>query len=199
MRVTENEGIVVLGAEAKVTILKDTVIKERVRKRYRHKILDDTLRKERVKAEVKIMERLRSHGLKVPKILKYKDFVIKMERIRGVAFADLDHFPEHLVRELASYVAKMHNNNVIHGDLTLRNVILSKNEEIYLIDFGLSFISSRYEDKGTDLYVLEETSRNTTFPLDIFYEEYFSKVQNAGHIKSRLEKIRRRRRYLGSA
>ncbi len=198
MEIKNNKEKVILGAEAKIVLFKDVVIKERIKKGYRHEILDETLRKERAKAEVRIIKRLREIGLNVPKVLEHKDFVIKMERIKGVTFADLQHFPENLVKELASYIAKMHNHDIIHGDLTLRNILLAHDNKIYFIDFGLSFISSRYEDKGTDLYVLEETSRTTAFPLDIFYKEYFSKVRNSHLIKSRLEKIRRRRRYLGS-
>ena len=43
---------------------------------------------------------------------------------------------------------------MIH-DLTTSNMLLRDSEDIVLIDFGLSYISSLVEDKGVDLYVLE--------------------------------------------
>ena len=74
---------------------------------------------------------------------------------------------------LAFDLAKIHNNNVIHGDLTTSNLLMAydkdseieevehlilKNKDfscIYFIDFGLSFVSSHIEDKAVDLYVLK--------------------------------------------
>lgn len=74
-----------------------------------------------------------------------------------------------IIETLAKDLAKMHNNNVIHGDLTTSNLlmifdqvdnveetILNKKDfySIYFIDFGLSYISPHNEDKAVDLYVL---------------------------------------------
>lgn len=75
-----------------------------------------------------------------------------------------------IIDNLAENLAKLHNNNVIHGDLTTSNLmmvyqnsnnpiedILAKKEFscIYFIDFGLSYISPHSEDKAVDLYVLK--------------------------------------------
>lgn len=77
-----------------------------------------------------------------------------------------------IIKVLGSELAKMHNNNVIHGDLTTSNLLLSYNDiqdcnqvefniinnqdfkSLYFIDFGLSYVSSQNEDKAVDLYVL---------------------------------------------
>ena len=74
-----------------------------------------------------------------------------------------------IINQLAYELARMHNNNVIHGDLTTSNLLVSyedsedaefdiiKNQDfksIYFIDFGLSYVSSQNEDKAVDLYVL---------------------------------------------
>ena len=76
---------------------------------------------------------------------------------------------DNIIEKLASNLAKMHNNNVIHGDLTTSNLLMVfddsinveydilKEQEfnsIYFIDFGLSYVSSQNEDKAVDLYVL---------------------------------------------
>ena len=50
----------------------------------------------------------------------------------------------------------------MHGDLTTSNVMLHKNVDdmqlntncLYLIDFGLSYMSDNLEDKAVDLFVL---------------------------------------------
>lgn len=51
----------------------------------------------------------------------------------------------------------MHNEDIIHGDLTTSNIIL-RNSDIndpVLIDFGLSEYSSLLESKAVDLHVCE--------------------------------------------
>eukprot|EP00126_Sphaerothecum_destruens_P010734 Sdes_comp20798_c0_seq4m17081 len=59
-------------------------------------------------------------------------------------------------------VAKLHRENIIHGDLTTSNMLLEGNSEnIILIDFGLSYVSSLAEDKAVDLYVLERAFAST--------------------------------------
>ncbi len=57
-------------------------------------------------------------------------------------------------------LALMHDNNVIHGDLTTSNMII-RNKELYFIDFGLSHVCSLVEDKAVDLYVLERSIKST--------------------------------------
>ena len=77
------------GAEAKVwatTFLgKDTIIKQRFSKKYRHPTLDATLTTQRLKAEVRCMVRARKLGVRTP-VPYYTEIAaasIYMERIRG--------------------------------------------------------------------------------------------------------------------
>ena len=54
----------------------------------------------------------------------------------------------------------MHNENVIHGDLTSSNIMIKKDQDsidIRIIDFGLSFISDSIEHKAVDLNVFEKS------------------------------------------
>lgn len=70
---------------------------------------------------------------------------------------------------IGSIVAKMHNINVIHGDLTTSNFILrysaideDSSPSLFLIDFGLSLTGcTNPEDKAVDLYVLERAFIST--------------------------------------
>jgi TP53 regulating kinase and related kinases len=54
-------------------------------------------------------------------------------------------------------VRRMHDEDVVHGDLTTSNVIVQAGGGggVVLIDFGLSVASAGEEDKAVDLYVLE--------------------------------------------
>lgn len=51
------------------------------------------------------------------------------------------------IAQLASAVNHCHKNGIIHRDIKLENVMLGKNNELKLIDFGLSIIQ---KDKGND-------------------------------------------------
>lgn len=64
------------------------------------------------------------------------------------------------MENLGNILAKMHDIDLIHGDLTTSNILISKNFTdksivLYFIDFGLSFQRNTIEDKAVDLYVLE--------------------------------------------
>ncbi len=60
-----------------------------------------------------------------------------------------------LAAAVGHLVAKLHANNIIHGDLTTSNLLLDDNNRVYVIDFGLATSSQSPEDRGVDLYVLE--------------------------------------------
>ena len=68
-----------------------------------------------------------------------------------------------LAYRIGQTVATLHDNTVIHGDLTTSNMILRDNdpEQLVMIDFGLSYTSTMEEDKGVDLYVLERALIST--------------------------------------
>lgn len=84
------------------------------------------------------------------------------------------------VKELAGtigeIVAKMHSNNLVHGDLTTSNFLLVPNEktgknEIVVIDFGLSHSEASDEDKGVDLYLLERALSSLNVDTLEFFRE----------------------------
>lgn len=55
---------------------------------------------------------------------------------------------EEVIFKLGESIAKLHNNSIIHGDLTSSNIMvnLEKEEKVYIIDFGLSSISDNVEN-----------------------------------------------------
>lgn len=78
-------------------------------------------------------------------------------------------------------IGKLHSDNLIHGDLTTSNVIISENKsvEVSLIDFGLSYVSTSAEDKGVDLYVLERALVSTHASADKLFEQIIASYKQA--------------------
>ena len=65
-----------------------------------------------------------------------------------------------VMRQIGQSVGKLHESNVVHGDLTTSNLIL-RGKEVVLIDFGLGSVSHSEEDMAVDLYVLERAFVST--------------------------------------
>jgi TP53 regulating kinase-like protein len=102
--------------------------------------------------------------------------------------------------EIGRYAGFLHENNIIHGDLTTSNFILSK--KLVLVDFGLSYYSSRLEDKAVDIRLLKQvfSSAHQAIYEDAYKCFIKGYTQTAGKAKTEkvLEKvteIERRGRY----
>ncbi len=193
---------VCVGAEAVLYSDKDVAVKERVAKGYREKALDYKIRKQRTKREAKLLDKAARAGICVPKVLDVKKFNINMELIEGPKIKDVlakDNM-ETICKCIGESIARLHAASIVHGDLTTSNMILSV-DDVYFIDFGLGFISEKPEDMATDLHLLEEAIVSThhkiaSDALDIIFETYVSVYKDADDVISRLEKIKKRGRYV---
>ncbi len=176
------------------------ITKNRIPKSYRLKELDDKLRKGRTKSESKIL--IKSNKIiNTPKVIKTEKFQIQMQYIPGERLSEtLNSKPEKeqikIIKQIAKQISILHNNNIIHGDLTTSNTILLTNPKdkenhitlptpinksqkeplgkhiinepkarlfvcnskpvIYIIDFGLGFISTKIEDKAVDIHLIKQ-------------------------------------------
>ncbi|MEM3928558.1 MAG: Kae1-associated kinase Bud32 [Archaeoglobaceae archaeon] len=144
--------MIYLGGEAEV-IIGDVVVKRRRTKRYRIREIDEVLRIRRTRTEAKLISLARRVGVPTPIVLDVEDDTIIMERIYGTPVKEC--MSEEISREIGRLVAKLHNANIIHGDITPMNMIFSDGK-IYFVDFGLAFVDSRIEAKGVDLHVYFE-------------------------------------------
>ncbi|XP_016060259.1 PREDICTED: TP53-regulating kinase [Miniopterus natalensis] len=106
-----------------------------------------------------------------------------------------------LAKTVGQVLARMHDEDLIHGDLTTSNMLLKPPLEqlnIVLIDFGLSFISALPEDKGVDLYVLEKaflsTHPNTESVFEAFLKSYSTSSKKAKPVLKKLDEVRLRGR-----
>lgn len=192
------------GAEANIYRTYGSIIKERIEKKYRIKPLDERLRKERTRAEIKLLERaLQISNVNVPRILSHDEFSIEMEFMAGAPLKDaIDANPENcadLCKKIAQSVAAIHNAGIIHGDLTTSNMMASGGK-IYLIDFGLGFFSKSAEDMAVDLHLLEESfysahSEIAKMAIETVLEEY-ARAGGRQDVLARLEKLHIRGRYI---
>jgi TP53 regulating kinase-like protein len=94
-------------------------------------------------------------------------------------------------RQVGVLVARLHDNEIIHSDLTTSNFMLHDGG-VRVIDFGLSFVSAMVEDKAVDLYV-QKKAFNLSDPgkeelLEVVMQAY------AETLLARLKKVRARGR-----
>ncbi|MGM5483347.1 MAG: KEOPS complex kinase/ATPase Bud32 [Nanobdellota archaeon] len=188
------------GAEAKIFLSGDRILKKRPPKSYRIKELDDILRKKRTKREFKILEKLYKADIPVPAVSMIdKTQSIDMDYIKGEVVKDIftQHFDD-ISLQIGLNLGKMHNLDIIHGDLTTSNMIY-KNKKVYFIDFGLSSISKRIEDKAVDLHLLEQAIKSYHYKISekaikIIKDNYKKSNLYADSILERLEKVKARGR-----
>jgi len=197
--------VIAQGAEAILRKENGKLVKERIKKFYRIDEIDKKLRKYRTRYEAKLIERS-SKLISVPRILNVNEdkAVIEMEFIEGKKISDvLDKLPENerkkILKIIGNNVAILHNNNIIHGDLTTSNMIL-KDEEIYFIDFGLGFVSNKTEDKAVDIHLFKQALESKHYQhfeesYHHFLESYKEKSQNFNEVLERLKQVEKRGRY----
>lgn len=193
--------IVAQGAEALIREKGNTITKDRVKKSYRLPILDNKLRKQRTKSEVRLIDKL-SSNIPVPQVISSSEYQIVLERIKGKKLSQyLDKLKnkDKIAKLIGINTARMHDLNIIHGDLTTSNMIYSKSK-IFFIDFGLGFSSSRAEDKAVDLHVLKEALEAKHYKFadklwQIILNSYKKTSIHSDLTLKQLEKVESRGRY----
>lgn len=190
------------GAEAVIYIKDNVIVKRRLKKDYRNEELDLKIRKRCTRMEAKVLEKA-SKLIPVPKLYKVcdKKMTIEMELIKGEKLRDiLDNHKKRkeLCRQIGRNVAKLHKADIVHGDLTTSNMMLK--DALYFIDFGLSFFSSKAEDKAVDLHLLRQAleSKHHKHAAESFTEIMAGyKEDNPEHLEiiHRLEIVEKRGRY----
>ncbi|MEI7719191.1 MAG: KEOPS complex kinase/ATPase Bud32 [archaeon] len=191
------------GAEAIITRDKNKVTKHRISKSYRHKEIDEKIRKSRTRKEANILKKAKELKISVPELLNQEEYSLEMEFIEGDRLSDtLNSYEEKkqftVLKKLGTEVAKLHMNDIIHGDLTTSNTIL-KGEQVYIIDFGLGFISKRVEDKAVDLHLIKQALEAKHFQnyeklFEKFLETYSKDHKEAKQILERFKKVEARGR-----
>ena len=187
------------GSEANLYELKNNILrKKRLYKNYRIKILDDNIRKKRNRIEFRILKKLYENKINVPNpiYLDEKKFYFDMKKINGKLIFEKINFQN--LKKIILEISKIHNLNIIHNDLTTRNILIDKKNKIFLIDFGLSFTSKKIEDKAVDLDLFFSCLKN--FHKIFFCKKkilenlYSKKTMNGKEILERLKIVEGRGR-----
>ncbi len=195
------------GAEAELYRImyngRPAVLKRRIPKRYRVPELDERIRKTRTRREARLLERARRVGVLTPEVLSVDDkrMEIVLEFVEGERAKEylLRTRDINLMRDVGEFVARLHKNNIVHGDLTTSNIILSP-KGIYFLDFGLGAVSDSVEDKAVDLVCFEKSFIATHSDIAeegwAAFREGYSVYSESDIVWKRVEQVKRRARYL---
>lgn len=83
-----------------------------------------------------------------------------------------------IAAEMGKVIGKMHDSNIIHGDLTTSNILIQFDDndkwDLCLIDFGLSYTKASEEDKAVDLYVLQRALTSKHDDVAWFFDKFLT-------------------------
>ena len=179
-------------------------------KSYRIKEIDDKIRRMRTKSEAKLISDIKSCGVKSPVLydVNLDDKSILMEEVHGNLLKNVmddlsadERF--NLAKVIGHNIGLMHNNDIIHGDITSSNMIIDDNGDFVFIDFGLGGYSDLIEDKATDLLVLKKSFQSIDYDIasETFewiidgYINTYSDDLSKNEIKNKIKDIESRGRY----
>lgn len=186
------------GAEAKVEITDKSVKKSRRKKNYRHPELDKKIRVERTETEKKLIAEALNHGVEVPEAKKISDSEIKLQKIDGEKLRGRIDAETGLLGKLGENIALLHSIDIIHGDLTTSNVMV-KNDELFLIDFGLSYRSKRTEDRAVDIHLLKQVLESShPEAAEKAWQNFlkgYREYKDSDKVLEQLEEVEQRGRY----
>jgi TP53 regulating kinase-like protein len=213
------EKLIHKGAEASLYIGrwfdKKVIFKHRIPKKYRLEEIDNKIRIERTLNEGRALIKVKNYGINVPQVYEIdpQNATIIMRYIEGEKLKNiidtLDTIKkEKFFKDIGSMVAILHKNGHVHGDITTSNLIVSKKETIFLIDFGLHEYSDTIEDKSVDLHLFKRVlisshGNDYKFCFNAFLEGYRSEYEkedlNEGkYIIKNVDAIETRGRYVKS-
>ncbi|WP_324664827.1 bifunctional N(6)-L-threonylcarbamoyladenine synthase/serine/threonine protein kinase [Haloarcula sediminis] len=190
----------VQGAEATVTIEADRVLKARNPRSYRHPALDERLRTERTRQEVRLTSDARRHGVPTPLVLDVDPDEARIA-FQRVGEADLrERLAADTVSAVGEYLARIHDAGFVHGDPTTRNARVAPRERrVFLIDFGLGYYTDEPEDHAMDLHVLAQSLAGTADDPEALFEAareaYRAESGHADAVFASLADIEGRGRY----
>lgn len=193
------------GAEALIYIEGDKVIKERLVKGYRLPEIDKRIIKRRTKSETKLLKKASElASVPIPEETKSENEIIIPYLYGDKLSETLNNYPEKKQKEvmtsLGNEVGKLHEEGIIHGDLTTSNMIL-KDGKVYIIDFGLGSFNGKYEQKGVDVHLLKQALEAKHFrnheKLFYWFKEGYESINEseAKKVFERVKAIEKRGRY----
>lgn len=191
------------GAESNIYLTKwydkMAISKIRIPKAYRQRTLDEDLRRRRTISESRMLSSVKEFGLRTPYVYFVDPFraEIVMEFVPGTRASKV--LTSTICFNIGRFVSTLHMHNIIHGDLTPANFIA--NRKITMVDMGLSFYSTRREDKAMDIRLFKEILKSTFHnSFSRFFNEFLKGYQSVNskeleNILQRIDIIDSRKRY----
>ncbi len=162
------------GAEASLYLEEwhnhKVIMKKRLPKKYRLPEIDMEIRSQRTIQEPENIHRAKEAGVPTPTVFMV-DVVeanIIMEYIDGKqvkqVLASLSSEERRsLCRYIGGLIGRLHSDGIIHGDLTTSNMILTPENRVVFVDFGLSELSTELEARGVDLHLMKRAFQSTHY------------------------------------
>lgn len=181
----------------------DAIFKIRLPKLWRHPVLDEKIRKSRTIKEARIIYTAMQNSVRVPYIYDVDEdnATIVMEFVEGKVLKEIfkSNFKEFSI-EIGRILGILHSSNIVHGDVTLSNFILTENQ-ICIIDFGLSDFTNRTEDRGIDLHLFLRNVESSFSSIakdsfNYFIKGYSEKFEEYKEVIEKVNEIRKRGRYV---
>jgi Kae1-associated kinase Bud32 len=203
------------GAEASLRAVDwwgfPALLKDRDPKGYRPKKLDDRLRRERTRTEVRLLVDARRLGVRTPIVydVDLERHRILLEELPGPTLKQLIEDgttePEALaeaVRAFGASLGRLHAGGIAHGDLTSSNVLFPDGVggAPAFLDLSMGSRSPGIEELGIDLHLVEEDlkalSPRATALVRAFLAGYDEgNPDGAKEVRARARQIRGRVRY----
>jgi Kae1-associated kinase Bud32 len=205
------EGKIAKGAEAIIfrgTFLQNPIaIKQRIPKAYRHPDIDKRIRLHRLKSEAKVMTLARKIGVSAPSLMgiDVQNHILILELLEGkLLFEQMDYLSmeklKPIFQKIGHQIGLLHSNDIIHGDLTVFNVLIQLEEKPSIIDFGLGKISNEVEAKADDILTFYSTLKAiqpaSKILFSIFLDGYLSVYPEGKNTYEQMKKIQSRARYI---
>jgi TP53 regulating kinase-like protein len=202
------------GAEANLFLEswhgRKVVLKRRICKEYRVSGLDRQIRRYRTLHEPRLMHSAKEAGVPTPTIfmINLAESTIVMEFIEGKQIKQiLNNLSKEerlqLCQRIGVLIGRLHKNGIIHGDLTTSNMILTPEDKIVFVDFGLGEYSKELEVKGVDMHLMKRAFQSTHYK---FAQECFEAVmqgyaeivgeEEAKNVLGKIAEIEKRGRYI---
>lgn len=202
------------GAEASLFLEewqgRKVIMKRRLPKKYRLPAVDEKIRTYRTIHEAHLLHYAKEAGVPTPAVLMVdlSDFNIIMEFVEGNQVKQvlgnlLREERRSLSQRIGELIGRLHRNNIIHGDLTTSNMVLTPENRVVFVDFGLGERTAELEPKGVDLHLMKRSFQSVHFRhaeecFGVVLKGY-AKVVGKGqkdNVLAKIGEIERRGRYV---
>lgn len=202
------------GAEASLFLEnwegRKVIMKRRLPKKYRLEKIDKKIRTQRTLHESQLLHEAKEAGIPTPTIffVDLADSNIILEFVQGKQVKQIlrdlsEEERRNLCEHIGTLIARLHINNIVHGDLTTSNMILNPGGRVVFLDFGLAEKIVELELKGVDLHLMKRALESTHFDYSIEcfkavldgYSEVVGREATQNVLK-KIREIERRGRYV---